>query len=87
MPEDPPRDIDPRRRTTPICQMPELIVDYTEIGLAKRLMVPVTASERRRIGDQPSVRLIGDSVEPVVAHVVSWFGHGAVEVEVVETPE
>jgi hypothetical protein len=75
------------RRTTPIRQMPEIVVDYTEIGLAKRFMVPVTASDRRRIGDQPSVRLIGDSVEPVVAHVVSWSGHGAVEVEIVETPE
>lgn len=67
--------------------MPELIVDYTEIGLAKRFMVPVTASDCRRIGDQPSVRPIGDLVEPDVAHVVSWSGHGAVEVEIVETPE
>jgi hypothetical protein len=75
------------RRTTPIRQMPEIIVDYTEIGLAKRFMVTVTASDRKRIGDQTSVRLIGDSVEPVVAHVVSWSGHGAVEVEIVETPE
>jgi hypothetical protein len=67
--------------------MPELIVDYTEIGLAKRFMVPVTASDRRRIADQLSVRLTGDSVEPVVARVVSWSGHGAVEVEIAETPE
>jgi hypothetical protein len=75
------------RRTTPIRQVPELTVDYSEIGLAKRMIVPVTASDRKRIGDQPSVRLIGDSVESVVAHVVSWSGHGAIEVEIVETAE
>ena len=64
--------------------LPELVVDYTEIGLATRFVVPVTRTERTPLRVGTHVMLIGDSVQPREARVRGLCGRTHVDLEIVK---
>jgi hypothetical protein len=59
----------------------EIVVDFSEVGRARRFMVPVTARERQHLSIGCTVVLIGDSVDPLEARVRTLGESSMVEVE------